>query len=248
VAVQGLRYPASWRDWGAILALAALNNVVPFVMITTAQREVTGGIAAVFNATAPLFAIFLAALAFADERLSWRRVIGILTGIAGVGTLVGGGTASEMSMALLLGAAFCYALANVVTRLWLSARYPPFMIAASHMIAAFALATLGALLIDRPWLTPLPAASTVALVALMGLLGSAFASLCHFTILARAGATNAMLVTIVLPVTPIVLGALFLGERLAPREVVGALVIAMALVIIDGRAVHRLRAVVGRAA
>jgi drug/metabolite transporter (DMT)-like permease len=74
----------------------------------------------------------------------------------------------------------------------------------------------------------------------MGVLGSAFAALCHFTVLRRAGATNASLVTLVMPLTPILLGGLFLGERLSARDVAGALVIAAALVIIDGR-VLRLR-------
>jgi drug/metabolite transporter (DMT)-like permease len=59
--------------------------------------------------------------------------------------------------------------------------------------------------------------------------------LCHFTVLRRAGATNAMLVTLIMPLTPIVLGHFFLGEQLTGREVVGALIIAAALLIIDGR-------------
>ena len=69
----------------------------------------------------------------------------------------------------------------------------------------------------------------------MGLFGSAFASLCHFTVLQRAGATNASLVTLLIPVTPIALGWAFLGETLTPRDILGALTIAAALIIIDGR-------------
>jgi drug/metabolite transporter (DMT)-like permease len=171
-------------------------------------------------------------------------VAGIVTGIAGVALLVGGGTASKISMVLLLGAASCYAMANVFTRLTLSNRYPPFMLAAAHMVASLVLAALAALAWDQPWTAPTPSVQVLATVALMGLIGSAFASLCHFTILARAGATNAMLVTIVLPLTPMLLGAVFLGDRLAPRELFGAAIIALALIIIDGRLVSR---VLGRA-
>jgi drug/metabolite transporter (DMT)-like permease len=75
----------------------------------------------------------------------------------------------------------------------------------------------------------------------MGVLGSALASLCHFTVLQRAGATNASLVTLIMPLTPIVLGGMFLGDRLTLRDMIGALVIAAALVIIDGRLPKALR-------
>ena len=68
---------------------------------------------------------------------------------------------------------------------------------------------------------------------------SAFASLVYFTVIKRAGATNGLLVTLLLPITPIVLGALFLGEHLAAREFIGAAIIALALVILDGRLLRR---------
>ena len=75
----------------------------------------------------------------------------------------------------------------------------------------------------------------------MGVLGSALASLCHFTVLRRAGATNALLVTLIMPLTPIVLGGLFLGEQLTARDMIGAGIIAAALIIIDGRVLRMLR-------
>jgi drug/metabolite transporter (DMT)-like permease len=74
-----------------------------------------------------------------------------------------------------------------------------------------------------------------------GVFGSGLAALCHFTVLQRAGATNAMLVTLIMPLTPILLGGIFLGERLTSREIGGALIIAAALLIIDGRVLRFLR-------
>lgn len=242
VSWMGLRYPASLFHWTMIFVMAAFNNVIPFVLITIAQREVTGGIAAVFNATAPLFAVFFAAMFIANERLSWRRVAGIVAGICGVAVLIGAGdaTASLTAKALLLLAASCYASANVLTRLYLSSDYPPFVIASAQMIASLVLAAIAAAAIEQPWQAPMPEMRTVMTVFAMGIFGSALASLCHFTVLARAGPTNALLVTIILPLTPIILGAVFLGDRLSLREGVGAAVIALALVIIDGRLIARL--------
>jgi drug/metabolite transporter (DMT)-like permease len=248
VAAFGLRHPASRRDWALFLLLAALNNVVPFLLITYAQREVTGGIAAVFNATAPLFALVFAALLLPSEPLSWRRAGGIVLGITGVAVLIGASTATSSLSAklMLLAAASCYAIANVVTRLFFSTIYPPFVVASAQMSASLVLATVLMLLAERPWTLPAPGAATVALVMVMGVLGSAFASLCHFTVLKRAGATNALLVTIILPLTPILLGAIFLGDRFTLREGLGAAIIASALVVIDGRVFGRRSSVKAR--
>jgi drug/metabolite transporter (DMT)-like permease len=236
ISALGLRLPATWDAWGKMLLMAAFNNVVPFVLIIYAQREVTGGVAAIFNATAPLFAVFIAPLFVPEERLSWRRVIGIAVGIAGVGILVSGKGASVSlgSAALLLTAAFSYASANVMTRLFFPG-YPPFVIACAQMLASLALAAPAALVFEQPWTLAMPSQTTMLAIAGMGVFSSGLASLCHFTVLRRAGATNAMLVTIVLPLTPILLGFLVFGEVVTLRQVLGGAVVALALVVIDGR-------------
>jgi drug/metabolite transporter (DMT)-like permease len=87
----------------------------------------------------------------------------------------------------------------------------------------------------------MPSAKALGAIAAMGVFGSALASLCHFTVLQRAGATNASLVTLIMPLTPIALGGLFLGDTLTPRDIAGALVIGAALILIDGRILRRSR-------
>lgn len=238
------RLPATLGAWALIAGFCMFNNVVPFILIILAQRSVTGGTAAIFNATAPLFAVFLAASFIPDERLSWRRVAGILIGIAGVAILVGGGAAAGSTelwpRLALIAAAACYAISNVYARLFLRG-HTPFALASAQMIMSFLIASLLAIIVERPWSLPAPSANGFLAIMGMGIFGSGLASLCHFTVLRRAGATNAMLVTIILPVTPILLGAIFLGERISAREIVGALVIASALLCIDGRIFDWLR-------
>jgi drug/metabolite transporter (DMT)-like permease len=239
-----LRLPADLGIWARMLLMAAFNNVIPFVLITMAQREVTGGIAAVFNATAPLFAAVIAPLFVPEEYLSVRRIVGILLGVGGVAVLIGASdTAHSVSLgsgALLLSAACCYASANVMTRRFFSG-YEPFVIACAQMLAALVLGVIAAVIVDQPWTVPLPTAANISIIVAMGIIGSAFASLCHFTVLRRAGPTNAMLVTIVLPLTPILLGAVFLGDRMTTQQIAGAALIAFALVVIDGRLFQRQR-------
>jgi drug/metabolite transporter (DMT)-like permease len=245
----GYRFPATWRDWGQLVLLAAVNNVTPMLLILWAQREVTGGIAAVFNATTPLFGVFLAHVFTQDERLSILKVSAILIGISGVALLVGadvfeGLGSSGLSKLALLGAALCYAAAGVYARRF--PQYPPQVLAVGQMIGALMLSMPLALLVDQPWMLSPPSATAAAAVVGMGLFSSALAGLCYFTVLKRAGATNAMLATLLVPVTPIVLGGLFLGEALTPREITGGCIIALALLTIDGRLFGRLAALFRR--
>lgn len=246
VAWFRIRLPATRAEWAAILWFCLANNLVPFILIVLAQRSVSGGTAAIFNATAPLFAVFLAAYFIPDERLSWRRVVGILIGIAGVAVLVGGGTRDSDSEILakvaLVAAAACYAIANVYARLRLQG-YAPFALACAQMIGSLAIASGLAIAFEHPWTLAPPTTTAFLAIMGMGVFSSALASLCHLTVLKRAGATNAVLVTIILPLTPILLGAAFLGEWLSAREIIGALVIASALVYIDGRAFRWIRGI-----
>jgi drug/metabolite transporter (DMT)-like permease len=239
----GYRLPATLAEWRLFIAFSAFNTLLPFVLIEWGQSRATGGMAAILNATAPLFGVFLAHVLTHDEKLSWNKLAGIVTGIAGVGILVGhdfalGSGADMLARLALLAAPLCYVCANIFARTRLG-HYPPFVVAAMQMVGSIFVAFPLAIAVDRPWSLPMPSAATLAAVAGMGILGSALASLCHFTVLQRAGATNATLVTLIMPLTPILLGGVFLGDRLAPREIAGALVIAAALIIIDGRMLRR---------
>jgi len=242
VWARGLRMPASVPEWGRFVLLAAFNNFIPFVLIVWAQHEVSGGLAAVFNATTPVFALFLAHLYTHDEKLSANKLAGLALGIAGVAVLVApdllaGSRAGLLAKLALIAAALCYAAAAIYARSF--AHHPSLVIAAGQMTGALILSAPIALLIDRPWTLPAPGSAALAAIIGTGVFASALASICYFTILKRAGATNALLVTLLLPMTPIVLNGLFLGEHMSLREFAGALVIGLALVVIDGRLVRR---------
>jgi drug/metabolite transporter (DMT)-like permease len=235
----GYRLPATLAEWRHFIFFAGFNTVLPFVLIVWGQARATGGMAAILNASAPLFGIFLAHLLTHDEKLSRNKLAGILIGIAGVAILVGydfavGSTADVLARLALLAAPLCYVLANIYARNRLG-EYPPFVIAMMQMVASIFIAIPLALAIDHPWALPMPSWQALGAIAGMGILGSALASLCHFTVLRRAGATNALVVTLIMPLTPIALGSIFLGEHLTGRDIVGAALIAVALILIDGR-------------
>jgi drug/metabolite transporter (DMT)-like permease len=241
----GYRLPATLAEWRLFILFAAFNTVLPFLLIVWGQSRATGGMAAILNAAAPLFGIFLAHVLTHDEKLSLGKLAGILVGIVGVGILVGydfavGTREDVLARLALLAAPLCYVLANIFVRNRLG-HYPAFVVAVMQMVGALFVAIPLAIAFDSPWNLPVPSITVIGAILGMGVLGSALAPLCHFTVLRRAGATNASLVTLIMPLTPVLLGAIFLGERLTPREMVGALVIAAALIIIDGRLFRRLR-------
>ncbi len=241
VQVKKLRLPARWRDWLPYVPLALTNNFVPFVLTIWAQHQVTGGMAAVFCATTPLFAIFLAHMLTHDEKLSALKVIGVVVGILGVAILAlpdlaASSSASLLAKLALLTAACLYAIGGIYARSLHG--IPPLVMSTAQMATTFVLTLPLTLLIDQPWSLPAPSWHAVAAVIGTGIIASGLASICYFTLIKRAGATNALLVTLLLPLTPIVLGGLFLGEVLTSREWAGAAVIALALLIIDGRVVR----------
>jgi drug/metabolite transporter (DMT)-like permease len=251
VLALGHRLPATLAEWRLFIGFSVFNTVLPFLLIVWGQSRTTGGMAAILNATAPLFGIFLAHMLTHDEKLSWTKAAGILVGLAGVAVLMGrdllgGASADLLARLALIAAPLSYVCANIFVRRRLGG-YPPFVIAVMQMVGSIFVAVPLALAFDRPWQHAPPSPGALAAIAAMGVLGSALPSLCHFTVLQRAGATNASLVTLIMPLTPILLGGLLLGERLSATDIAGALIIATALLIIDGRLLRVLRRAAARA-
>jgi drug/metabolite transporter (DMT)-like permease len=241
ITAMGLRLPATRPQWERLLIFSALNNAIPFSLIILAQREVTGGIAAIFMAMGPLWALLLAPLLVAEERFTWQRLSGILVGILGVAVITGasGSAGTGSAQVLLVLATVCFACANIYARKFLGGLHP-FVIACCQILGSLVLTVPLMLAFEKPFALPMPESHAWLAVIAMGFVGSGLAPLCHFTVLRRAGPVNSMLASIVVPITPVVLGALFLGEHLSLREIFGGLIIACGLLIIDGRPLRSL--------
>jgi drug/metabolite transporter (DMT)-like permease len=162
----------------------------------------------------------------------------IIEGLGSKGT--GFDAGQTIGILLCLAAAFSYGLSALVARRLLS-NSPALATATFQMLASTAMMMLVAGIAERPWRLPMPGAATwLAVIGLAGL-STALAYIVFFQILRRSGATNVMLVTLLVPVTAILLGYLVLGERISPREIVGALVVGSALLLIDGRVIEFFR-------
>ncbi len=234
---RGRRLPFEPRLWAAFFVMGALNNVLPFSLIVSGQVTIDGGLAAVLNATTPLFSLLIGHFVTRDERLNWHRSLGIALGILGVVILTGpqalrGLGAVAIGQVLVLGAALSYACAAVFGRRF--AGRPPVVVAGGQLTASTLLILPLALFLDRPW-TLAPGTATWAALFALAVFGTAAAYVIYFRVLASAGATNLMLVTLMIPVSALALGMALLGERPAVGDWAGAACILGGLLVIDGR-------------
>jgi drug/metabolite transporter (DMT)-like permease len=224
--------------WPAIATMGFLNNVVPFSLIIWSQRYIPAGLASILIATAPLFAVLIAHLTTADEKITPARLIGVAAGFLGVVIMLGFDLLGELGTDILaqlacLGGALCYAMSGIYGRRFRG--HSPAVISAAQLVASSVMLGLLVILVDRPWILPAPPLSALGAVVALSVLSTALAFLIYFRLLARTGAVNTMLVNLLLPATAILLAALFLGERLAPRHFAGLAMIALGLMILDGR-------------
>lgn len=241
-----LEVPKSRAVWRAFFVMGFLNNIVPFTLIVWGQTHIAAGLAAILNATTPLFGVIVAHVLTVDEKLTANRLIGVLAGIAGIAVMLGSsvlghlgtGTIGELA---ILGAAFSYSLAGIYGRRFKKMGLQPLLPAAGQVTASTVLLLPAVLLIDQPWTLPMPGLEACLALLGLALISTAAGYVLFFRILETAGATNLMLVTILIPPSAILLSATILGEPIVPRQLVGMLLIVVGLVIIDGRVWRWLR-------
>jgi drug/metabolite transporter (DMT)-like permease len=238
--VAGIAIPKSGAAWRAFFAMGVLNNVIPFSLIVWGQGHIASGLASILNATTPLFTVVVAHVLTADEKLTRMRVSGVAIGFGGVVMMLGpavlqDGRTDLLAQLACLGAALSYAFATVYGRRFRGLGLAPLQTAFGQVAASSVILVPLALLVDRPWGLPMPGAATWAAVVTLALVSTAFAYGLYFRILARAGATNVALVTFLVPVSAILLGAAVLGERLQSRHFAGMALIGVGLAAIDGR-------------
>lgn len=248
----GIAMPIGRRVWAAFLGMGLLNNAVPFTLIVWGQSHIASGLAAILNATTPLFTVILAHALTADEKLTPGRVVGVLAGITGVAVLVGGAALASPGVGVLaqlacLGGALSYALAGIFGRRFRALGVAPMATAAGQLVASSALLLPLALILDAPWTLPVPGPAVLGALAGLAALSTSLAYVLYFRLLATAGATNLVLVTFLIPISALLLGVAVLGETLLPKHLVGMGCIGLGLAAIDGRPAAALRRLISAA-
>lgn len=241
--VQEISFPKGVAGWRAFVAIGLLNNVIPFSLIVIGQTFIPSGLASILNATTPLFTVIVMAAA-GEEALQARRVAGVALGLVGViilrGWRIEARTGQGLGILLCLGGALSYGFAALAARRLLKDS-PPLGTATFQLMASTVMMAIVAAAMEQPWRLPVPGPATWLAVLGLAALSTALAYIVFFQIIRRSGATNVMLVTLLIPVTAILLGWLLLAEPISTREITGAIVIGSALIVIDGRALRMLQ-------
>jgi drug/metabolite transporter (DMT)-like permease len=229
--------PFTLPMWRMFVVMGLFNNVLPFTLFAWGQTEIGAGLASIFNATTPLFGMLIAHVATTDDKITPLRVVAVLLGLGGVGVLMsgeiqGGSLAAGVAC---LGGALAYGISGVYSRRAAGAGLTPAQASMGQLTASFVMMIPFAFVLERPWTIAAPALSATAAVTGLALISTVIAYVIFFHVLARAGATNVLLVTFLQPVSAVAMGALFLGERLTGIEGVGMAIILASLVIADGR-------------
>lgn len=240
LALTGQRMPTGRRVWAAFFGMGLLNNAISFTMIVWGQQYIASGLASILNASTPLFTVIFAQFLTTDEKMTGGRLAGVVIGFAGVAVMIGLDAAQSLGthvaaqLACLAGAV-SYALAGIFGRRFRAMGVAPMATAAGQLVASSVLLAPLMLVIDRPWTLARPGPGAVGALLGVAALSTALAYVLYFRILATAGATNLLLVTFLIPVSAVLLGALFLGEALLPKHVAGAALVGIGLAAIDGR-------------
>lgn len=236
--VSGLRLPKDIKIWRSYFIMGLLNNCIPFSLIFWGQLTIASGLAAIFNATTPLFTVVLAHFLTRDEKLTFPRIAGVIFGIIGVAVMIGPellgdlGTNVIAQLAVLV-AAISYGFAGIYGRRFAS--QPPVITAAGQLSASSIILLPIVVVMEPETFLIMPDMITISAVIALALLSTALAYVLYFRILKVAGATNLLLVTFLIPVSAIALGVLVLGEQIETLQIVGMAFIALGLIAMDGR-------------
>lgn len=238
-AIRRPTFPREARTWRVLLFLGLINTALPFVLISWGEQYIDSAVASILNGTVPLFTLVIAHLFLHDDRITAARVLGLITGFAGVVVLMSrdldpeGLRGNLLGQAAVLAAAISYAVASVYARRNLRG-VQPLVQALVPLLSADAAAWLAVPLTEWPFQLPALPMTWLALLWL-GLLGSCLAYLLYFYLLHAVGPTRATMVTYVFPVVGLVLGVIFLGERADWNLVVGALLISASIGVVNWR-------------
>ena len=244
VAVMRIPLPRNSRIWFTFLVMGLLNNVIPFGLMAWGQLHIESGLTSILNAFTAVVGVVMAALFFSDERLMPRKIIGVVLGFFGVAVAIGlenfkNFDLRSLAQLAVIGGTVAYAVAGVWARKNLVGMPP--QLAAAGMLT-------GATVIMLPlvyFVEGLPTFDlqprTLVAIGYYAVIATAAAYLLYYRVLAMAGSGNLMLVTLLVAPVAITLGAVVLGEKLSANALIGFVILAVGLIILDGRAWKALR-------
>lgn len=239
-----LPLPRGLQKWSALFIIGFLNNALPFCLIVWGQTQINSGLASIFNATTPFFTVLVAGVLLVDERITKPKLLGVGIGLIGTVIMIGpeslkGLTGSMLGQLAVIGAAISYALAAAYSRRFKKWGLSPLIIATGQVTMASLMLLPFMLIIDKPWIDFTFPLEAIGAISGLAFFSTVVAYILYFRLIASAGATNAALVTFLIPISAILLGVFILGETFSGPQAMGMCLIGLGLLIMDGRIYRR---------
>ncbi|SFI85492.1 DMT family transporter [Celeribacter neptunius] len=247
VLIMRLPVPVLSRYLWRFVVVGCLTSALPFLLITWAQQHIPSGLAGILNASTAIFGVLFAALIFADEKLGLRKGTGVLLGVLGIVTVIGPEALKSFDLTSLgqiamIAATLSYGLSNAVGRILLSDLRPE--VAAAGMLSGAALFALPVALFTSGLPPVALKPETWGALFYLAIMSTSLTYIIYYKVMKAAGAGNTSLTTLIVAPVSIALGALVLGESLPVQAYFGFGLIALGLLVIDGRILRRLRAMI----
>ena len=233
IFIQGARLPHSMREWAPPLILGVTNVAVPFFLISWGEQSIDSAVAAILDATVPLFTILIAHYLLHDDKITWPKVLGLLMGFAGVVTLmskdIGASVGSLLGQLAVVLASIFYAGSAVYARKT-TENTSGIGRSVGPLVSATAVMWLATFVVESPVQIPQLGITWIALLFL-GVLGSGVAFIMLYYLIHEIGPTRTSMVTYLFPLGGVILGAAFLNEELYWQSMIGGALIVLSLVL-----------------
>jgi drug/metabolite transporter (DMT)-like permease len=233
ILIQRAQMPRSLKEWSAPLILGITNVAIPFFLISWGEQSIDSAVAAILDATVPLFTILIAHYLLHDDKMTVPKVLGLLTGFAGVVILmskdIGASLGSVLGQLAVVLASVFYAGSAVYARKT-TEDTPSILRSVGPLVSATAVMWLATLLVESPVKIPRLGITWIALLFL-GMLGSGLAFVMLYYLIHEIGPTRTSLVTYLFPLGGVILGVVFLNEQLSWQLLAGAALIVVSLIV-----------------
>jgi drug/metabolite transporter (DMT)-like permease len=235
ILIQRISLRRSRKEWVPLLLLGITNVAIPFFLISWGEQSIDSAVAAILDATVPLFTILIAHYLLHDDKMTWPKVLGLLIGFAGVVILmskdIGASFGSVLGQLAVVLACIFYAGSSVFARRT-TEDTPGILRSAGPLLSASAIMWPAALLFERPFQVPHAPVTWIALLFL-GVLGSGLAFVLSYYLIHEIGPTRTSMVTYLFPIGGVLLGVMFLNETLSWQLVAGTLLVIISLAVVN---------------
>ncbi len=234
IFIQRVQFPRSFRSWFPLLLFGLTNVAIPFFLISWGEKSIDSAVASILDATVPLFTILIAHYLLHDDKITLPKVLGLMTGFAGVivlmsKDLVNASTNSVLGQAAVILASAFYAVSSVYVRKT-TEDTPGILRSAGPLVSATLVMWLATFLFESPVKMPQLGITWIALLWL-GVFGSGLAFVMAYYLIHEIGPTRTTMVTYLFPLGGVILGVTFLHEQLTWQLIAGAMLIIASLAI-----------------